>query len=627
MRKSVAAFVVGAALLVVGFAGAAPGTNVRLSNDCAGTCGGAGYVSVYTMNTGVPYTDATLTECTRSFGRQNEPAVEIDPRNTQVILGSSNDYCGTYNNGVDANGAPIPAGPIWLGYYRSQDAGQSFVSSLVPGYPGDKSPYAALSQARTASSGDPVIAWDAHGRAFFGSETSDDPAGTKKTIGDVFVARFRNSGGEAGPTINDGKEYYGTTVIARGSSAPNLLGKFNDKTAIEADRTLGRCDGNVYFSWSRFTGSGTNNIYFSRSTDHGVTFSNPLNLTPSVKDVQFPDISVTGNGNVYVTYRQYASTQGHADNAVQYVKSTDCGKSFTRPQSILGFIQYDAQDIAGPQPTPAQTGRDDPPSPEDEAAKPGSTVGDCGDFDSACKSGYTFFRKDTQPRSTADQSDKAHEWIYIVYDPTKPGTEVPTGTTYGSIEPGTGSQSAIYFTRFDGASGTHTTPIVLDNQPAGLQLFPDISASGGKLHALWWDTRLDSCYSPMRPVGNCADGSTVAALDIFATSSQNAGATWSTAVRVTDVTSNGNYEQFAVRTIPFAGDYLWISSVGDFSYGVWTDWRDTKAGDDQRETETGSNDAADVFQCRTMTASSAWTSDTCPRDGGLDQNIYGGQTP
>ena len=115
MRKFAAAFVAGAALLVVGFAGAAPGTNVRLTNDCAGTCGGAGYVSVYTLNTGVPYTDATLSECTKSFGRQNEPAVEIDPRNTHVILGSSNDYCGVYNDGQDANGAPIPSGPIWLG--------------------------------------------------------------------------------------------------------------------------------------------------------------------------------------------------------------------------------------------------------------------------------------------------------------------------------------------------------------------------------------------------------------------------------------------------------------------------------------------------------------------------------
>src|SRR6266516_97501 len=180
-----------AALVAVGLAGASP-SNVRLTNDCGG-CGG--YVSAYTLATGTAYTDQTLAECSVSRGRENEPAVAVDPRSTSVLLGSSNDYCGVYNRGAAAGAV----GPIWLGYYRSENGGTSFASSLVPGYPDDASPYAALSRARTASSGDPVIAWDNHGRAFFGSESSDDPAGTKKTFGDVFVARYRNPQGESGP--------------------------------------------------------------------------------------------------------------------------------------------------------------------------------------------------------------------------------------------------------------------------------------------------------------------------------------------------------------------------------------------------------------------------------------------
>ena len=159
-----------ATLFAVGVAGAStPGGDVRLTNDCHPDAGcGAGYVSAYTLATGTPYTDATLDECTISKGRQNEPAVAVDPRNTSVLLGSSNDYCGVYNQGIAAGAV----GPIWLGYYRSLDGGSSWTSSLVPGYPDDTSPYRALSQARTASAGDPVIAWDAHGRAFFGSESS-----------------------------------------------------------------------------------------------------------------------------------------------------------------------------------------------------------------------------------------------------------------------------------------------------------------------------------------------------------------------------------------------------------------------------------------------------------------------
>ena len=122
-----AAAVVATLLLSLSAAASTPGADVRLSNDAPTT---PGYVSDYTLATGAPYTDATLTECSRSRGRENEPSVAMDPRNTQVIVGSSNDYCGVYNDGVDDFGAPIPSGPIWLGYYRSQNGGASFTSSL-----------------------------------------------------------------------------------------------------------------------------------------------------------------------------------------------------------------------------------------------------------------------------------------------------------------------------------------------------------------------------------------------------------------------------------------------------------------------------------------------------------------
>ena len=620
LLAALAAAAVVTAVVAVAIA-ATPGTDVRLSRDV-----GNGYVSDYTLVTGAPATDPTLTECGRARGRQNEPAVEIDPRDTRVIVGSSNDYCGVYNT-ADAQGNPVAAGPIWLGYYRSENGGTSFRSSLVPGYPGDGTPYAARSQLRTASSGDPVLTWDRHGRLFAGMETSEDPSGTLKGFGDQGVATFENPNPAASAnTLDDGKEFKRAVIVARGSSAPGTGGKFNDKTAIQADRTGGACDGNVYFAWSRFTGSQQSDIYFSRSTDHGVSFSNPVKLTPSTKSVQDADISVTANGHVYVTWNAERGPTG-ADEAIEYARSTDCGRTFSPLRTVLTYTAYEAQDIGAPTPAPEQA-RDDDSAPEEEGTKAKDALaGDCGDFEDACRSGYTFFRRSTQARSTADQlAAPSDETIYIVYDPSKPGTQVATGTSYGSIAPGTGSQSGVYFVTLNGATGAVGAPVAISPQARGHQLFPDIAIEGGALHALWWDSRNDPSYSPARPVGNSASGATTAALDVYASSSSNRGGAWSPAAKLTDVRSNPNFEQFDNRKVPFAGDYLWISAVGSATFGAWTDWRNTVAGPDQREGGDADADGADVKQCRTSSGG-VFSADTCPRAGGLDQDIYGDRTP
>jgi hypothetical protein len=608
--RGVAMFLTGVVAVATGMGAFAstPGVDVRLSNDAPGL---SGYISADDLAGLGPYSDATLKECSRSRGRQNEPALAIDPRDTRVMVGSSNDYCGVYNDGVDADGAPIASGPIWLGYYRSENSGASFVSSLVPGYPGDTSTLGQAAAIRTASAGDPVVAWDGEGRLFMGAESSGDPALTKKSFGDVWVAHYVNSGRGRG-TLDDGKLFAGTVLVARGSSAPNLLGKLNDKTAIEADRTSSACSGNVYFSWSRFTSNGNVAIYFSRSTDHGVTFSTPMKVSAGVHVVQNPDIAITSNGHVYVTFRQFGfSVQ---PDAIDVVRSTDCGRTFSPPAVLTTFEPMDLIDVD----------------------VSGGFARDCGDSADACRSGYTFFRADTGPRSTADQADTVNEWVHVLYEAIVPGTKVSTDTTFGwTGVSGEGGQSAIYYLRLDGATGAVTMPELVDPEPVGQQLFPDLAVDGGVIHALWWDSRNDilndASTFKLRPVGNGPvgndhSGQVGPALDVFAATRSADAGTWSPAVRLSDVMSNPNFEQFSGRTVPFAGDYLWIDSKGGVTFGVWTDWRDTVSGVDQRET-TADETGADVKQCRTERSDMSFTGDTCPRDGGLDQNIYGDLAP
>jgi hypothetical protein len=643
MRRRVPILALAIALgLVLSVTAHAAPTNVRLTND------NTGYVSNYTMVTGNAYSDEVLDACGNSRGRQNEPAISIDPRNPDVLVGGSNDYCGVFNEDGSLIG---PGGVVWMGYYRSEDGGESFVSSLIPGYPGDTSPYAANADVRTAGAGDPVYAWDNDGRLFGGSESSGDRAGTAKGFGDVWVATFENPDGPAGDTANDGKKFAQTITVGQGSSSP-AGGVFNDKTAIEVDRTGGDCDGVVYFAWSRFTGSGpsgyNSSVYVVRSTDHGKTFSSPLKISQTVHDIQFPDIAITHSGTVYISYREFADVRSNTlTDSIAYNVSKDCGVTFNRPTRITPLIPYDPTDVSAPE-APGAAPADGGKKPKDEPAddvgeadaaepRPGVLSTDCGDFDFHCESDYTFMRAGTQIRSSADQSG-TDESVYLVYDPTIPGTEVDSGTTFGTVtsedltvehKVNKGSQSGIYFIRLDGATGEHSAPALIDDRTGqtGNQIFPDINVDQGSIHVIWWDSRNDACYDPRRPIGNCADRSTVPALDAFGSSASTSDLEWSDAVRLSSETSNPNYEQFGGRSLPFGGDYLYISSVGAFSYGVWTDWRDVVPGEDPREGPGQDDDNADVRQCREALPDGGFGPDTCPWEGGLDQNIYGAVTP
>jgi hypothetical protein len=112
-------------------------------------------------------------------------------------------------------------------------------------------------------------------------------------------------------------------------------------------------------------------------------------------------------------------------------------------------------------------------------------------------------------------------------------------------------------------------------------------------------------------------------LDVYAATLNPTTLAASGTARLTSFTSNPNWDQFSGRTVPFAGDSLWIDSAGGRTFATWTDYRNTVAGNDPRTTGT----RGDVKQCRTQRADGSYTGDTCPRVGGLDQDIYGDLAP
>jgi hypothetical protein len=548
------------------------------------------------------------------------------------MTAGANDYCTTPTTG-----------DVWAGFYYSSNHGQTWTDSLVPGYATDTSTAGKQSPVfgRANAAGDPVQSWDNLGHLYYGfiAFNRDKPANAS-----LFVAHYT---WQAGPK----PQYDFTTLVQRGTPSPIFRGHFEDKIGIEVDRgNSSPFAGNVYVCDARYTGSVANNgIFFYRSTNGGHTFSKPMKISDSVHGSQFCDIAVTKNGTVFVAWRQFEFKK-QQDNAVAWAKSTDGGASFTKPAVATPFTGWDPVDLAASPPGAAAAAQaaclaGDSPDLDACAARGDEPIaGDCGDGPLACQSGYVFHRGGSQVRITADPTAAGNPGAaYVVFDGTVPGSETPTGTSYGTVGSGTGSQSAVYLTKTTNGGATWTTPQRVDPQAKGQQYFPDIDANAGRLNVLYQDSRSDCASGPPStpsggdfrtvPVSNrwvasnppgsvsCGPG-----LQSFYAVSTNDGASFSYTL-ASLVATMPQYEQFGGRDVPFFGDYNYISAVGTTALMSWTDQRDTIPGIDPRYTNGDGTDGFDVLQCRAANPDGTFGPDTCPDAGGLDANTYGFVTP
>jgi hypothetical protein len=518
-----------------------------------------------------------------AFRQGNEPTVAIDPTNPSLVFAAWNDYCDT-----DLGGG-------WMGLAYSLDRGETWTPSKIPGYPTDTSAEGVASplHGRHAEAGDPLLAFDNDGRLFAGGIAFNR---VNPQNGDVWVATYGAQPHASGYP----KDYIRTVVV--GTGTPALTGIFEDKPELEVDRTGGRFDGNVYLCWSRFVGAnGRTKISFSRSTDSGLTFSNPIELSFG-KDVQGCDIAIEHDGDVYVAWGTRDTPSATDAQGLAIARSTDGGASFAPAHQIATFTRY---------------------FPSDGARN-------CGDGAVTCPSRFVFFRVPLEPRITADQSGVL-PGVYATYNAVDPATVAPSTTSYSSAGANSGSvgRSVVYVIHSTNNGQSWSAPTAVD--PAGgrgHQYFSDIDALGGKLVAVWQDNRTDDAYSVQLPIGNTLDAqgrpvsSGTDAVGTYAAVSDD-GTTFTPMGIVSSATHQPSYEMFSNRQLPFQGDYNYVALAFDgpsslFGYMAWTDNRDVLPGVDIRETDYV--DGFDVFQCRTPTALEP---DRCPNAHGLDQNIYG----
>jgi hypothetical protein len=543
-------------VLAGAFGGTAFGaTNVRVTRD--------GTASSYLRYDGS--TDATTSACSTGRRSQNEPTVALDPHNTQVVVAGANDYC-----------AQIVNGDVWAGYYRSTNGGSSWQDSLVPGYPADASAAGVASPVHgtCGAAGDPSQAFDRDGRLFYAFICFNR---AKPVNGGVFVARY----------TNDGAAYDRTVLVKRGTpSGQFLTGLFQDKINLTVDQTAGRFGGNAYVAWSQYNGFAPNNaVLFSRSTDHGLTFSRPIRVTPvALGTGSFVDLAVGPDGAVYLAFLSYPSSSNPSSD-VWLSKSTDGGASFGPAAHVATIELFDSSQFSGN----------------------GAT--DCGDGPFACPSGLTFSRFTTAPAVAADATG-----VHVVWN-----AKLASG------------QSKVFVRNSPDGIVWPAAATTLDTVAVGHQWTPDIASAGGVINVVFYDSRADPAYSPSLPPGNTASGHNSGdVVHTWVAKSTNGGVGWSE-TRISTVGSNFGWETHGARRDGFWGDYIYVSAVLGTVMATWTDSRDLVAGTDPRETGADDDhDGFDVFQpcvyvpndINAASYSSPTIADPCLSQGGLDQNFY-----
>ena len=273
---------------------------------------------------------------------QNETAIAQNPNNPRQMVAGFNDY----RRGDGTCGAAF-----------SGNGGSSWADSTMPNGFTRGTNFGGVARQYWQAGGDPSVAWDSRGNAYFDCQVFMRGPGTTNNPDLSSAVYVFRSTGDGGASWN----FTGHPAVETFNTNPAVL---TDKPYMTVDNHPGSpFRDRIYVTWTQFAADGSAYIMEVHSDDYGQTFSSPVVVsttsplcvntfgagTPdgTCNENQFSDPFTGPDGTLYVAFDNFnnatvSSTDNH--NQVLLTKSTDGGQTFSAPVLVGNY--YDLPDCA-----------------------------------------------------------------------------------------------------------------------------------------------------------------------------------------------------------------------------------------------------------------------------------------